>query len=200
MFANIFIKNRPFFGKMRNQNYQLAHAHFRKLQKLAHQNPFQPKEMIRQLEEYIGQLEVTHQHAADAIRGLKRRKLGMYRVDKVFGVLEEEVVLTYFLEEMISSSRFLKKRMETDLKIKIYRERIKRFQSQTPGGSGFLANILESLDAMTQAEFIEIEKLMQIMEERYRIGDKLFDIILNKGAKAAEVQAAPPEPSGPVPG
>ena len=68
----------------------------------------------------------------------------------------------------------------------------RRFQSQTPGGSGFLANILESLDAMTQAEFIEIEKLIQIMEERYRIGDKLFDIILNKGAKAAEVQAAPP--------
>jgi hypothetical protein len=194
MFANIFIKNRPFFGKMRNQNYQRAHALFKKLQQLARQNPFQPKEMIRQFEEYIAQLELTHQHASDAIRGLKRRKLGMYRVDKVFGVLEEEVVLTYFLEEMISSSRFLKKRLETDLKIKIYRERIKRFQSQTPGGSGFLANILESLDAMTQTEFIEIEKLIQIMEERYRIGDKLFDIILNKGTKAAPAEA-PASPS-----
>lgn len=194
MFANIFIKNRPFFGRMRNQNYQKAHGMFRKLQELARKNPFQPKEMIRHLEEYIGQLEVTHQHASDAIRGLKRRKLGMYRVDKVFGVLEEEVVLTYFLEEMISSSQFLKKRMETDLKINIYRERIKRFQSQTPGGSGFLANILESLDAMTHAEFIEIEKLLQIMDERYRIGDKLFDIILNKGSKAIDAAAAPPAP------
>jgi hypothetical protein len=184
MFANIFIKNRPFL--------------FGRLQELARQNPFQPKEMIRHLEEYIGQLEITHQHASDAIRGLKRRKLGMYRVDKVFGVLEEEVVLTYFLEEMISSSRFLKKRMETDLKINIYRERIKRFQSQTPGGSGFLANILESLDAMTHAEFIEIEKLLQIMDERYRIGDKLFDIILNKGAKAPEAQAAPAPPASPA--
>lgn len=195
MFANIFIKNRPFFGKMRNQNYRKAHASFRKLQELSRQNPFQPKEMIRHLDEYIGQLEVTHQHASDAIRGLKRRKLGMYRVDKVFGVLEEEVVLTYFLEEMISSSQFLKKRLETDLKIKIYRERIKRFQSQTPGGSGFLANILESLDAMTHAEFIEIEKLIQIMDERYRIGDKLFDIILDKGAKAPDGQAAPAAPA-----
>lgn len=185
MFANIFIKNRPFFGKMRNTNYQKAHAFFRRLQELSRQNPFQPKEMIRLLEDYIRQLELTLQHASDAIRGLKRRKLGMYRVDKVFGVLEEEVVLTYFLEEMISSSRFLQKRLETDLKIKIYRERIKRFQSQTPGGSGFLANILESLDAMTHAEFIEIEKLILIMEERYRIGDKLFDIILNKGPKPA---------------
>lgn len=185
MFANIFIKNRPFFGKMRNQNYQRAHTFFRKLQEHARQNPFQPKEMIRLLDEYIEHLEITLQHAADAIRGLKRRKLGMYRVDKVFGVLEEEIVLTYFLEEMISSTRFLKKRLETDLKIKIYRERLKRFQSQSPGGSGFLANILESLDAMTQAEFIEIEKLIQIMDERYRIGDKLFDIILNKGPKPA---------------
>ena len=107
----------------------------------------------------------------------------MYRIDKVFGVLEEEIVLCYFLEEMISSSQFLKKRLETDSKIRIYRERLKRFQSQRPGGSGFLANILESLDAMTQTEIIEIEKLIQIMGERFRIGDKLFDIILNKSPK-----------------
>lgn len=183
MFANIFIKNRPFFGRMRNGNYQKAHAVFRRLQELTRKEPFQPKEMIRLLEEYIVQLEVTLQHAADAIRGLKRRKLSMYRLDKVFGVLEEEIVLTYFLEEMISSSQFIKKRLETDAKIRIYRERLKRFQLQSPGGSGFLSNILESLDAMTQMEFIEIEKLIQTMEERYRIGDKLFDIILNKSPK-----------------
>lgn len=183
MFANIFIKNRPFFGKMRNQNYRRSHEFFRKLQELSKQNPFQPKEMSRFLEEYIKQLEITLQHSADAIRGLKRRKLGMYRIDKVFGVLEEEIVLCYFLEEMISSSQFLKKRLETDSKIRIYRERLKRFQSQRPGGSGFLANILESLDAMTQTEIIEIEKLIQIMGERFRIGDKLFDIILNKSPK-----------------
>ncbi len=185
MLANIFIKNRPFFGKMRNQNYQRAHAFFGKLQEVSRQNPFRPKEMIRHLDDYLRHLEVTLQHAADAIRGLKRRKLGMYRVDKAFGVLEEEIVLTYFLEEMISSSHFLKKRLETDLKIKIYRERLKRIQLQTPGGSGFLANILDSLEAMTQTEFIEIEKLIRIMEERYRIGDKLFDIILNKSPKPA---------------
>lgn len=191
MFTNIFIKNRPFFGRMRNQNYRAAQAQFRGLQGLSSRDPFRPKEMIRGLDLYIRQLELTHQHATDAIRGLKRRKLGMYRVDKVFGVLEEEVMLTYFLEEMISSSRFLRKRLETDIKIRVYRERIRRFQAQTPGGNGFLANILESLDAMTQAEFIEIEKLLQIMEERYRIGDKLFDIILDKGSKSADVPPAP---------
>jgi hypothetical protein len=185
MFANIFIKNRPFFGKMRNQNYQRAQAFFGKLQELSRENPPRPRELIRHLEDFIRHLEVTLQHATDAIRGLKRRKLSMYRVDKVSGVLEEEIVLTYFLEEMISSSHFLKKRLETDQKIRIYRERLQRFQSQSPGGSGFLANILDSLEAMTQAEFIEIEKLIRIMDERYRIGDKLFDIILNKSPKPA---------------
>jgi hypothetical protein len=191
MFANIFIKNRPFFGKMRNQNYQKSHVFFRKIQELSTQNPFLPKDMVRLLDEYIKQLEVTLQHAADAIRGLKRRKLGMYRIDKVFGVLEEEVVLCYFLEEMISSTQFLKKRLETDSKIRVYRERLKRFQLQKPGGSGFLSNILDSLDAMTQTEVIEIEKLIRIMDERYRIGDKLFDIILNKSPKVT-FQADPP--------
>jgi hypothetical protein len=183
MFANIFIKNRPFFGKMRNQNYQRAHAFFGKLQEVSRENPPRPKELIRHLEDFIRHLEVTLQHASDAIRGLKRRKLAMYRVDKEFGVLEEEIVLTHFLEEMISSSLFLKKRLETDLKMKIYQERLKRIQLQTPGGSGFLANILASLEAMTHSEFIEIERLIQIMDERYRIGDKLFDIILNKTPK-----------------
>jgi hypothetical protein len=33
---------------------------------------------------------------------------------------------------------------------------------------------------MTQTEIVEIEKLIRIMDERYRIGNKLFDIILNK--------------------
>jgi hypothetical protein len=185
MFINIFIKNRPFFGKMRNQNYQKSHLLFQKIQSLVHASPFQVKDMIRLLDEYIRQLEVTLQHASDAIRGLKRRRLAMYRVDKVFGVLEEEIVLCYFLEEMISSSLFLKKRLETDGKIRVYRERLTRFQSQSPGGSGFLANILDSLKEMTQTEIIEIENLILIMEERYRIGDKLFDIILNKSPKIA---------------
>ena len=185
MFANIFIKNRLFFGKMRNQNYQRCHVCFRKIQNLAGPNPFEPKDMIKLLDEYIQQLELTLQHASDAIRGLKRRKLGMYRVDRVVGVLEEEIVLCYFLEEMISNSQFLKKRLETDGKIRIYRERLERFQSQAPDGSGFLSNILESLDSMTQAEFIEIERLIQIMDGRYRMGDKLFDIILNKSLKGA---------------
>ena len=43
MFANIFIKNRPFFGRMRNGNYQKAHAVFRRLQELSRAEPFQPK-------------------------------------------------------------------------------------------------------------------------------------------------------------
>ena len=185
MFANIFIKNRPFFGKMRNQNYQRSHLVFKKIKDHSVVNPFQAKEMIHLLDDYITQLQLTLQHASDAIRGLKRRKLSMYRVDKVFGVLEEEIVLCYFLEEMISSAELLKKRLETDTKIRVYRERLKRFQSQAPGGSGFLGNILDSLDAMTQMEVIEVEKLIQIMEERYRIGDNLFKIILNKAPKTA---------------
>ncbi len=183
MFTNIFIKNRPFFGKMRNQNYQRSHEFFRKIQDYTKQKSFQPKELIRLLDEYIKELDLTLQHASDAIRGLKRRKLGMYRIDKVFGVLEEEIVLCYFLEEMISSSQFLKKRLETDSKIRIYRERLKRFQSQAPGGTGFLSNILDSIDAMSQTELVEMETLIRIMDERYQIGDKLFDIILNKGTK-----------------
>jgi hypothetical protein len=186
VYANIFIKNRPFFGKMRNLNYKRCQEAFGRIHALSRQEPFNPKDTVRLLEEYIRQLELTYQYASDAVRGLKRKKLRMYKVDQVYGVLEEEIVLCYFLEEMISSSLFIKKRLETDLNMGIYRERIKRFQSQKPGGSGFLANILDSLDAMAQTEFVEIEKLIRIMDERYRIGNKLFDIILNKAKPAPQ--------------
>ena len=186
MYANVFIKNRPFFNKMRNANYRRCQEAFQRIHALSRQEPFMPKDMVRMLDEYIRQLDMTFQYASDAVRGLKRKKLRMYRVDKSYGVLEEEIVLCYFLEEMISSSQFLKKRLETDLNMRIYRERIKRFQSQKPGGSGFLSNILDSLDAMTQTEFVEIEKLIRIMDERYRIGNKLFDIILNKAKPAPQ--------------
>ena len=169
---------------MRNRSYRLSQEAFGRVLDLSRQDGFVPKEMIRLLEEHIGRLETTLRYANDAVRGLKRRKLAMYKLDKASGVLEEEIVLGYFLEEMISSSQFLKKRLETDLNIRAYRHRVKRFQSQTPGGSGFLANILESLEAMMEAEFIDIEKLFGIMAERYRIGDKLFEVILKKAGKA----------------
>ncbi len=179
---NIFAKNRPFFTRMRNTHYQYAHETFAKLVGLTEQKPYMERDVIRLLDDFIAQLGKTLDYATDAIKGLKRKKLKMYREDKHYGVLEEEIVLVFFLKEMISSTLFLRKRFETDLKMRIYRERIQKFKAGKPEGEGFLGNILKQLDAMAGTETIEIDKLIRIMDLRYRIGHDLFTIILNKSA------------------
>ncbi len=178
MHLNLFEKNRFFYSKMRNTYYDQSKALFETIASLSKRKPFPAKEMVRRLEEYLEHLKITFNYASDAIRGLKRKHLEMFRSNAKFGVLEEEVVLCHFLEEMISSTEFLKKRLETDQKVRVYRQRIKRFQGQTPGNDGFLGQILGNLDTITKTELIEIEKLMNIVEERYRVGNNIFSTIL----------------------
>ncbi len=188
---NIFAKNRPFFTRMRNSHYQLAYSTFLNLVSLTEQKPYMERDVIRQLDDFIAQLGKTLDYAIDATKGLKRKKLKMYREDKHYGVLEEEIVLVFFLKEMISSTLFLRKRFETDLKMRIYRNRIEKFKAGKPEGEGFLGNILKQLDAMAGAETIEIDKLVRIMDKRYRIGHDLFTIILNKSAAHPPPEAEP---------
>jgi hypothetical protein len=48
---------------------------------------------------------------------------------------------------------------------------------------------------MTETESINIEGLIDVMDERYRIGNKLFGILLNKSQKPLSSS----DPGGPAP-
>lgn len=186
MITNVFVKNRSFHCKARDQYYARAFEAFGEIRDWIGEHEAGEigavRTLLHRLEALVRHLDLSYQYALDAVRGLKRGKLKRYRHDTENGVLEEEIVLCYFLEEMISSTQFLKKRLKTDLKVRIYHERLRRMQAaEPPGREGFLAHILQNLDELPRTGRGEIEALFGLMEARYRIGNNLFEILRKMG-------------------
>jgi hypothetical protein len=137
------------------------------------------------LSRFLSELETACEYAREAVRGMLRGSVKPYREDPISGVLEEERVLSPFLEEMHHNAEMLAKRMETYSNLKVYRRRLQRFQTQTPGGSGFLEKILNSMEGYMPGEPLEIRQLLEQMEKRYRVGDVLMSIVssMNLGSR-----------------
>jgi hypothetical protein len=180
MSANLFHKNRPFFVRMRDQAFAKALQKFSEMEEKVKQMDVPEKERLRSLDQFIQALETAFDYASDSIRGLKRKHLKMYREDSAFGVLEEEVVLCHFLEEMLSSTRFLQARLNTDLKMRLYQQRLRRIQSQVPQGDGFISTILFSVEKFQETELVAISKVLELMGQRWLVGKGLFEIIRQK--------------------
>lgn len=180
MSALLFRRNRAFFVRARDEAYRRTYLRFQELQQ-ALKNPVnQEKEALRSLDGFIASLEAVFDPASEAIRGLKRRHLRMFREDPEFGVLEEEIVLCHFLEEMLSNSRFLRARLNTDFKMRLYRQRLSRIQAHVPGGDGFISRILDTVDRFQGTEWMDIGKVLEMMERRWQVGNGLFEVIRQK--------------------
>ncbi len=176
----MFRRNRAFFARARDEAYRQTYLRFQELQK-ALKNPLnQEKEALRSLDAFILSLEEVFDPASEAIRGLKRRHIRMYREDPEYGILEEEVVLCHFLEEMLSNTRFLRARLNTDFKLRLYRQRLSRIQAHAPVGDGFISRILETVDRFQGTEWVDIGKVLEMMDQRWQVGNSLFGVIRQK--------------------
>jgi hypothetical protein len=180
---NIFQRNRGFQARIRNEAYVRARERFRATVASLPAGDDMDRDHLKNLDELVAELETSYEYASNAIRGLRRGRLKRYRNDHDFGVLEEEVVLQHFLEEMITQARFLRKRFETDIKIRLYRERVRRLQSQSPDGDGFLQGVLDSLGELVQGESSDLKRILDLMDRRYQVGDRLMDILRSKAPK-----------------
>ena len=177
--TDLFLRNRGFLRTTRASAYENARARFRAAAVLFSAAAAPDRPLLHALDALLASLEEVFAYASDAVRGLKRGHVPRYRHDPA-GVLEEEIVLCHFLEEMTTLARFLRKRVETDLKIRLYRERIRRLQGQSPKPGGFMQGILDSLGELTQEEAVDLGRLFELMERRYRVGDRLMEILRGK--------------------
>jgi hypothetical protein len=178
--SNLFHRNRPFFVRMRDQAFAKALEKFTEMEEKVKRIDLPEKERLRSLEHFIHALETAFEFASDAIRGLKRKHLKMYREDPTFGVLEEEVVLCHFLEEMLSSTRFLHARLNTDFKMRLYQQRLRRIQAQAPEGEGFISTILFSVEKFQETEVVAITKVLELMGQRWQVGQGLYEVTRQK--------------------
>jgi hypothetical protein len=175
-----FIHNRDFFVRMRSAAYVRAHEHFHKAAALSPAEGFPDREFLRAVESMLLELEAALEYAVDAVRGLKRMRVQRFRHDRSYGVLEEEIVLRHLLEEMTALTGFLRMRVETDLKIRRYRDRIRRLKIQRSGGLTPAPGVLDSLGELIREEVGDLRRILDLMESRFKVGDRLLEVLRNK--------------------
>jgi hypothetical protein len=175
-----FLHNRVFFFRIRAAAYARARERFRQAKALFPSEGAPGREFLRAVDAFLTELEATLEYAVDAVRGLKRLRIQRFRHDRSHGILEEEIILLHFLEERTTHARFLRMRVETDLKMRRYRDRIRRLKIQRSEGRAPLQGVLDSLGGMMDEEVEDIRHTLGAMERRFKMGDRLMEILHNK--------------------
>jgi hypothetical protein len=73
--------------------------------------------------------------------------------------------------------------VETDLRIRASRDRIRRIRkshSREPYARAHLPGILESLGGLAVAEVGEFRRILDMMERRFEVGDRLMAVLREK--------------------
>jgi hypothetical protein len=91
--------------------------------------------------------------------------------------MEEEIVFVCFLEELLSSSIYLRNRFETNDYVRQYMNLIKSRENYVGDKSGFLDNILLSLEAYQKADHEEILQISRLIHKRFLIANNIFTIL-----------------------
>ena len=180
MSTDIFIQNRPFFSRVRAAAYVRARERLHQVIAMFPSDGHLDREFLRAVEAFVVELEAAHEYAMDAVRGLNRLRVQRFRHDRSNGILEEELVLLHFLEERVTHARFLRIRVETDLKISRYGDRIRRLKIQRSEGRAPLQGVLDSLGGLMGEEVEDLRNILDMTERRFKVGDRIMEILENK--------------------
>ncbi len=176
--SDILAQNLQFFRRMRNFYYEKAGRLFRQLQATVMSTAPDALDSAQEiLLQYIQVLDLTSEYARHTIRGHKRRKIRTFRQDRESGVMEEEIVFVCLLEELLSSSIYLRNRFETNDHVRRYRALIENRNDYVGDRRGFLSNILTHLEADQQADHEEIVELTKLIHKRFQIANSVFAIV-----------------------
>lgn len=171
-------RNRAFNCRMRNRNYEKSFYMFRKIESLVKSNPdLKEGEQLPQLREFAEILDTCLEYANAAIFYGKRKQIASYSQDRHWGILQEEVILVHFLEELLSSIRYIINRIETDHSLQAFAEQLSAQTDQRLSGDGFVSRVVESLAALKETTSEEFTRLYMNIGQRYEIGNKLFGIL-----------------------
>jgi len=171
-------RNRAFNCRMRNRHYEKSYYLFRKIESLVKSNPAMKEgEQLPQLREFAEILDNCLEYANAAIFYGKRKQISSYSQDRHWGILQEEVILVHFLEELLSSVRYIINRIETDHSLQAFAEELSAQTDHRLQGDGFVSRVIESLAALKETTSEEFARLYTNIGQRYEIGYPLFGIL-----------------------
>jgi len=164
------MRNRTYNRHMRNLYYEKSNYQFRKIKKSMDVNVL-PKELnlLPELYEFLEHLDVCQFYAKQAVYFKKDEKILPYSQDHHWGILQEEILLVYFLEEQISSTKYVVNHIETNQKIQSF---AKKSENDV-----VVHHILSNIDELNKDTEKDLRYFCDNIEKRYKIGNKLFGVL-----------------------
>ena len=180
------LKNRAFNCRMRNRYYEEVYYAFRAVfpndvaERREEHDPvadaiwFQnlSKEIVR----YARLITTCLEYAQAAIFYGKAENKAMYSKDKRWGILQEEIFLVHFLQELLSTTRYVIARIETDQMVQRWAGEMQDLKTK-PVGTGYVNAIQEKLNEMNAATVDEFKDLLKHVQDRFQIGNTLFGTV-----------------------
>ncbi|PWJ71971.1 MULTISPECIES: hypothetical protein [unclassified Fibrobacter] len=179
------LKNRAFNCRMRNRYYEEVYYAFRALfpndvadrketNQVADTVWFQ--HLGREIKRYERLLMTCLEYAQAAVFYGKAENASLYSKDKRWGILQEEIFMVHFLQELLSTTRYVIARIETDHMLQQWSGEMQDMKTK-PVGSGYVNAIQQKLNAMNAATIDEFKDLLRHVLERFQIGNTLFGTI-----------------------
>ena len=178
------LKNRAFNCRMRNRYYAEVYYAFRAVMPLDAKGEIEGSAMnlewFKNLAQEINRLDrvlkTCLEYAQAAVFYGKADIATLYSKDKRWGILQEEIFLVHFLQELLSTTRYIIARMETDTILQQWSGSMQDMKAK-PMNSGFVSSIQEKLTAMNNATIEEFKDLFKHIIDRFQIGNTLFGTV-----------------------
>ena len=177
------LKNRAFNCRMRNRYYEEVYYAFRALL------PSDPtgssnsgldaawfENLSKEVRRYEHLITTCLEYAQAAIFYGKADYATLYSKDKRWGILQEEIFLVHFLQELLSTIRYIITRLDTDKMLQDWSSTIQDMKAK-PVRYGFVNSIQEKLNAMSTATIDEFKDLLKHVLDRFQIGNTLFGTV-----------------------
>jgi hypothetical protein len=172
-------RNRAFNCRMRNRYYEEVYYAFRALEPIlselatTDQKEIWHSQMSLQIQKYETILVTCLEYAQASIFYGKTEKMSSFSTDKRWGILQEEIFIVYFLQELLSTIRYIGTRLDTD---HVLQELDISMQLKVihPQITGFISNLQKNLDALNKATVKEFLDLTSHLRERFQIGNAVF--------------------------
>ena len=116
------------------------------------------------------------EYAQAAVFYGKNENKAMYSKDKRWGILQEEIFLVHFLQELLSTTRYVIARIETDQMLQRWAGEMQDLKTK-PVASGYVNTIQEKLNEMNAATLDEFKDLLKHVLDRFQIGNTLFGTV-----------------------
>jgi len=161
------MRNRTYNCHMRNLYYEKSSYQFRRIKKSIHlKKQLHEVEQLSEIHKFEEFLNVCLSYAKAAVYSDKSEKILPFSQDHRWGILQEEILLVHFLEEQLSSVKYMINHIEINIKIQDFVN-----QNKT---DGLVNHILYNINELNKNTEEDLRYLYDKIEKRYMVGNKLF--------------------------